>query len=262
MSPPRHLFAAWDDLTDAARKVEQIAFFTDFDGTLVPICPRPNQVRLPRRVRELLATIARKVAVVGVVSGRKLEDVRAKVGLRKIWYVGAHGFSLYHPDNRRILLLNLRERVLIARVHRWVRRRLRGLPGIEVEPKGATIAVHYRAASPRSYLLARAVVEQALAKEPGLRLVSGKKVWELMPDSGIDKWTAIQIILKHERKRSSSDRWLVFYFGDDATDERVFARLRGISVAIGRRRRTRARFFLRSPAEVSRFLKRFDEIVP
>ena len=96
----------------------------------------------------------------------------------------------------------------------------------------------------------------------GLRILSGKKVWEFVPGPGhkvADKWAAIQLILRQKGVRAS-DHACVAYLGDDATDEQVFERLRGITVAVGKRRRTAARYYLQSPAEVREFLERWKEL--
>lgn len=82
----------------------------------------------------------------------------------------------------------------------------------------------------------------------------------MLPDSRVNKWTAIQIILRLERC-VREDCCVVFYLGDDATDERVFANMKGISVAVGKHRHTAASYFLESPAEVRNFLERFSEAV-
>lgn len=259
MSAPRHLLAAWPWIRPRLARPRSVALFTDFDGTLIRIARRHTGGRLRRRVRELLGGIARTGALVGVVSGRRLEDVRKRVALREIWYAGVHGFFLCGPANRRVTHLNRKDRKRIARVHRRLRRGLRGLPGIALEPKAATVAVHYRGASRRNAIVARSLVERICAGEPGLHLLEGKKIWEFFPGGAVDKWTAIEFILRRERQRNPAAGRVLIYLGDDATDERVFRRMRGISVAVGRRQRTAARYFLRSPAEVRRFLEALKE---
>jgi alpha,alpha-trehalase len=251
MSAPRHLLAAWPAFQSAVRR-RGLALFSDFDGTLARIRRHPGQVRLAGRLRRLLAEIAGQGALVGIVSGRRLADVRARVGLGGIWYAGVHGYHLRAPGGRRYALAERRTRARLARAARRLARELGGVPGVAVEPKGATVAVHYRGASPRAAARARAAVDRVRAAQPQLHLLAGKKVWEFFPDARTDKWSAVQFILRRER----AARRAVVYLGDDTTDERVFARLAGWSVAVGRRRRTAARVFLRSPAEVRQFLER------
>jgi trehalose-phosphatase len=256
MKHPRHLLGAWPRLRAQLADPCRVALFTDFDGTLVRIRRRPGGVRLGAHVRRLLAELSRAGALVGVVSGRRLEDVRGRVGLRGIWYAGAHGFFLRDPANRRFTLLKLAERLLVSRAQRWLARQLRGVPGIALEPKGATVALHYRGASRRCVELARVAIAQFLRKTKGLHLMSGKKVLELVPAREVDKWAAIQFVFAREKRRRPDTIQTVIYLGDDTTDERVFEKMRGISVAVGKRQNTSARYFLRSPAEVRQFLEK------
>ena len=258
MSDPRHLWEVWEQVERRIHRASRLALFTDFDGTLVPIASSPEQVQLSPPVRLLLSDLIRKGVMVGVASGRRLADVRARVGLRGIWYVGSHGYSLHCPGSRPLIFLDPEQKAERARVRRILARELHGLTGIRLEPKEGSVAVHYRNASRRAALLAVAAIQQILKAHPPLHLLSGKKVWELLPDRRTSKWTAIQHILRTERQEGSR---LVFYMGDDSTDERVFEKMTGISVAVGKRRRTSARFFLRSPGEVRRLLKKLGAVV-
>ena len=253
MKRPQHLLEAWEEVERRIRRAARLLLFTDFDGTLVPIARAPEEVRLPPRVRRLLSLLCRKGVLVGVASGRKLADVRERVGLRRICYVGAHGYSFFRPGSRPLILLEPAQKACMAQVRRLLRRKLHTLAGIRLEPKEATVAVHYRSASSRTAAAAGAVIQEVLATRPRLHLLSGKKVWELLPDRRVSKWTAIKRILRQEPRTGSR---LLFYLGDDSTDERVFEQMTGISVAVGKRPRTAARYFLRSPAEVRIFLER------
>src|SRR3989304_7272433 len=260
MSGPRHLFGAWSEICAKARRAGRLALLVDLDGTLAPIHPKPGHVRISESVRPELVKIARSGVVVGVVSGRELDDVRRIVGVEGIWYAGAHGLFLQDPGNGRIALTNLRQEKRIAQVKRTLERALRSVPGIWIEDKRATVAVHYRGAARSSVAFASACIRRALDEFPGLHLLEGKKVWEVLPGRGMDKAAAIRLILRRERLRKRRAQCLVFYLGDDTTDERVFEKLQGISILIGRRRRTAASFFLRSPREVARFLNRWSEL--
>lgn len=255
---PQHLLSVWEAVARRLRRAGQIALFTDFDGTLVPIRRSPGEVHLSPAVRQLLAEIAHKGITVGVVSGRRVADVRARVGLSGIWYIGVHGYGICHPDNRTEMFLRLDQRAQIKQVTRQFVRQLQGVPGLFLDNKGATVALHYRRASSRSQNLAWTTIQSILAKHSNLHLLAGKKVWELLPDSHTSKWTAMQFVLRSERGRHKG-RSLVIYLGDDSTDERVFEKMKGVSVAVGKRRQTAARFYLRSPAEVRRFLQKFCE---
>ncbi|MBI3894322.1 MAG: trehalose-phosphatase [Acidobacteria bacterium] len=254
---PQHLLRVWEAVAQRVRQADRIVLFTDFDGTLTPIRRMPGAVCLSAAVRELLAKMARNGITVGVVSGRRVRDVRARVGLSGIWYIGVHGYEIYYPDNRTELFAHADHRRQIQLATRQLIQ-LRKVPGLSLDDKEATVAVHYRRASSQNRHLAWTTIQSVLAKYPNLHLLSGKKVWELLPDSRTSKWTAIQFVLRSERSRYRGHS-LVFYLGDDTTDERVFEKMRGITVAVGKHQRTAARFFLYSPAEVRRFLQKLGD---
>jgi trehalose-phosphatase len=260
MSRPRHLLRAWPRLARKLRRAPRRALFTDYDGTLTRIRRRPDQARLAPRMRRALQQAAATGDVAGVVSGRRIDDVRRLAGVEGIWYAGAHGSFVSSPRGRQVALLSPIARRRVAAVARVLRRKLRGLPGIVVEPKQGTVAIHYRRATRRRRELAWKVVQPFL--DGRMQLVAGKKVWDLAPlDAGkqVDKWSAVRFILQEEGIAARQFANVV-YLGDDTTDERVFRALPGITVAVGKRRRTAARFYLDSPREVLRFLRRWARL--
>lgn len=211
-------------------------------------------------VRDLLKRLSHKVGVVGIVSGRSLSELQAKVLLRGIWYVGDHGFSALTPNNRRLDFANQKQRKQMRQVYRFLYSRLMDLKGIGLENKGVTCAVHYRNSSRQTRERARRVVFSLAEEIPGLALMRGKKVWELIPRDATNKGEAVRRILRQVKATHSPRHWLAMYFGDDTTDETVFQGWKGISVAVGKRTRTAARFYVRSAVEVRQVLTRLERI--
>jgi trehalose 6-phosphate phosphatase len=259
MTRPRHLLTAWPEIKRRLPRSSEVAFFTDFDGTLVPIRPRPEGVHFPAEARRVLASISRRAGVTGVVSGRELGDLRRQVQVPGLWYVGAHGFFLRGPNHRQIALLDPQERRRISALTRRVKRRMAGVEGLRLEAKGASVAVHYRRAGRAARESVRAMLSELLRPADGFHLMAGKCVWEILPNSHVDKATALEFILRRERGSRWRARTRVFYLGDDVTDERVFVKLKGVTVAVGRRVRTRAAYYLRGVEEVQEFLGRLNE---
>jgi trehalose 6-phosphate phosphatase len=147
---------------------------------------------------------------------------------------------------------------MIRHLKRHLVPRLRTMRGVEVEDKGFALGVHYRRAAPETRRQASAALQQALARVVGcLRIVNGKKVWEVLPCENQGKGAAIRQLARRWPART-----LVFYFGDDAGDEPAFRALpRAMTVLVGRRRKTAARYWLRGPEEVQAFLARLDSEV-
>jgi trehalose-phosphatase len=252
---PRPIQEPWWVSIQAELK-SPLALFLDFDGTLVPIAPRPEDSRLSSATRHLLNSLSCEVPVV-LVSGRALRDLREKVSLRQVTYVGNHGLEIvgrgfrYQMQNaghwRQFL------KVLAGRLQKG----LRGLPGVFLENKGYTLSIHYRLANFSSRRKAQHWVRQLVNPVEGKGLVHiglGKAVWEIRPPVAWDKGHAVNWILKQSGFR---ERWPL-YIGDDDTDQDAFRAIQshGIGIWVGPAQKKRsAHYTLASPSQVYEFLK-------
>ncbi|MBS2021911.1 MAG: trehalose-phosphatase [Deltaproteobacteria bacterium] len=220
----------------------------DFDGTLAPIVPRPDDARLRPRTRALLVDVATRYPT-AVVSGRARTDVRtrlAEVPLLEV--IGNHGIEPAGHVER-----HLRE------VHRWgveLTEALALLRGVVLEDKGYSIAIHYRRSRQKRKALALIRAAAGLIC-PDARVIGGKQVVNLLPRDAPHKGLAL------ERLRDKAGCDTAIYLGDDLTDEDVFAidqpgRL--LSVRIGRSSRSHAPWYLRDQREIDAFLLRLLSI--
>ncbi len=103
----------------------------------------------------------------------------------------------------------------------------------------------------------RAVGEVATGHRE-LRRLDGKKVYELLPAIDWDKGKAVVWLLETLGLESRSGGIRPIYIGDDRTDEDAFRALeqRGIGILVSKQSPpTAARYSLRNPAEVERFLR-------
>jgi trehalose-phosphatase len=132
-----------------------------------------------------------------------------------------------------------------------------------LEAKPYSLAVHYRGVVrehlPRILRVVRGVASEFV---PAFRLQRGKEVVEFLPNIPADKGRTVCAVIAHLVTKCGRDLMPV-YFGDDVTDEAVFRLLRqeGWTVRVGSLRgRTRARYYLRSPAEVRRWLEWLAEV--
>ena len=246
---PKHLFEHWATVRLRVRSARHLAVLLDFDGSLVPLRAHPGQVWLDRVGRQLLGRLAchRRVTLV-LISGRRRADLRKRVNVPAARYLGLHGWehgdgASARPGTRRLMR--------VAR--RMLAERLRHLPGIWVEDKGPVFVAHYRGASASTARRARQILRETLDwLEPDLRVLPGKKVWEVLPQELKGKDAAVLRLLEELPQPALS-----IFVGDDRSDEPAFAALRGeLTVCVGRPRRTRAHFRLRNPGEVRSFLER------
>jgi len=240
----------------------EVAVFLDYDGTLTPIVDSPDQAVLSDRMRAKVMTLA-KLCTVAVISGRDLQDVRKMVGIEGIFYAGSHGFDIAGPKGRRkefqaakdfLSPLNEAEGLLEGK--------LKKIEGALLERKKFSIAVHYRKVKEEEAERVEKAVDQVLAKFPRLRKSHGKKVYELQPKIDWHKGKALLWVLDAlDLKRADV---LPFYIGDDTTDEDAFKaiRERGVGIVVtGRPRTTEARYALKDPDEVGKFLEAFRSVV-
>ena len=79
---------------------EEAAIFLDFDGVLAPIVQRPEDAYPPAETRTELLRLTGRYPLVAVVSGRAGDDVRERVAVDGIVYVGSHGLELDRQADR------------------------------------------------------------------------------------------------------------------------------------------------------------------
>lgn len=248
-----------ESLPEIAQRVDEarsLLLGLDFDGTLAPICPWPEQVALPDPVREVLARLAGNPKItLMIVSGRALDDVSRRVGIPGLIYAGNHGMEIQGPG---LDFLEPTAAGLIEPLQNHTRaltERLREIPGTLVEPKGLTTSVHYRNVPPELRDAVEEAVKSVAESDPDrFHVTTGHKVWEIRPSVPWHKGQAILWAIEHMDSPSSQ---LVFHIGDDRTDEDAFASLpAGVTVKVGPADApTAARYRLADPPAVASFLE-------
>jgi trehalose 6-phosphate phosphatase len=210
----------------------------DFDGTLSPIVEHPDRAGMRLRTRRLLRSLAALYPCI-VVSGRARADVIGKLsGANVVRVIGNHGAETETTPN-------------IQQVQQWkavLAAELGLLPGMWVEDKGLSLTVHYRQSKQKKE--ARRRILAAARKLNHVHIVGGKQVVNLVLNTAPDKGDA----LADERARLGCN-W-VLYVGDDETDEDAFL-LDGnvVSVRIGRKQRSHARYYLRAQPEIDELIE-------
>jgi alpha,alpha-trehalase len=232
-----------------------------FDGVLVPYGGDPDAVRLPATTRGLLESFARRPNVaLGIVSGRRAKDVKARAGLGdNVFYIGLHGLEVEGPDftsAEREVFDGYRDR--LREIATALESSVASVAGIRVEEKEAVIAVHTREAGSVDAVWARLHLLNAaadLVNRHEVRVVRGNHVLELVPNVRCPKAHAITTIrhLLEERERR---RVFTVYVGEDVVDDDAFDALEGheVGAVVGRRAR-QARYHLPSSSVVCRLVE-------
>lgn len=245
-------------LAEEARRLARgrhMLVLLDFDGTLCEFQADPAAVELSESRRTILRQLQQR-ATVGVVSGRRLEDVRNRVGVDGIVVAGLHGLEIEglgeqfaHPDL-------VAAGATIAAAGATLRERTHGLSGVFVEDKGgASVALHFREADADSQRQAVDVfgsVAEPLAESGRLRVMRGSYVLELLPNIDWNKGHAVLWIAERVR-RLCGDTYVV-YIGDDVTDQDAFAAIEADGLPIAASERVATSNRLDGPVAVERFL--------
>jgi trehalose 6-phosphate synthase/phosphatase len=201
--------------------VEALIFLLDYDGTLVPIVARPELAEPDDEVRALLRSLAAAGAEVHVVSGRGRDVIGAWLGELPVTLHAEHGVWSRAPGE------DWRARFAVDPAwmdegERAMRAAAARLPGALVERKTSSLAWHYRLAEPEAAkaALSRLRAELApLAEARGLDLLDGACVIELR-DARASKGAVTRDVAA-----AAPPGARIVAFGDDTTDEEMFAAL-------------------------------------
>jgi trehalose 6-phosphate phosphatase len=249
---PRYLFHAWREISDRITSAKLCALLLDFDGTLVKIQLRPMEVRVPKKTKNILDRLSRIAKLyVAIVSGRRRKDLQTRIGVETLHYIGLHGAEV----NGRNMKIGKGTKKTLALAKRQAQKQIAPLRGMRIEDKGLSFAVHYREATAPVARAAKAALLKLVAPLNGsLKVFEGAMVWEVLPNEIGGKGTAAWELLNSLPKGTPA-----IYIGDDGTDESAFHALSDqITIRVGNVRDSRAKYYLRNPGDVIRFLLRLE----
>jgi len=207
------------------------AYFLDVDGTLINLADTPDAVRVDTALLDLIARLHRASGnALALVSGRMISDLQSRLGMPHLPLAGLHG--LERRDSAGRLWIHAAAPAAKSAIKEALQPILARHPGLLLEDKGLTLALHYRQAPMLAAYAHQLMGRFANAPGQGLELQRGKCVVEIKP-AGIDKGTAVAEYLAEPPFKGRRP----VFIGDDLNDEHGFAevnKLDGISIKVGK----------------------------
>ena len=227
------------------------AILLDIDGTLLDLMPTPREVWVPPGLSKTLNRLLQRTnGALALVSGRSINDIDLIFAPDVFPAVGGHGAEM------RLELDSESVAAHAPPMDKELKRRLAAIaklsPGILLEDKGYSLALHYRLAphAEKAIYAAVSLIRADLPNAP-IEVLPGKCVCEIK-HSGFTKASGVRELMTREPFKGRRP----FFIGDDVTDETVFAIMPdydGLAFSVGRRARGVAGHF-DSPDDVREFL--------
>jgi len=231
--------------------LSETAVLLDIDGTLLDLAPTPREVWVPPGLAKTLHRLHQRTSgALALVSGRSLNDIDLIFAPDQFPAVGGHGAEMRIEADSEAVAAHA------PPMDKELKRRLAAIarlsPGILLEDKGYSLALHYRLAPHAETAIYEAVslIRADLPNAP-IEVLPGKLVCEIK-HSGFTKASGVMELMTHEPFKGRRP----FFIGDDVTDESVFAvmpDLDGLAFSVGRRARGVAGHF-DAPSDVREFL--------
>lgn len=229
------------------------AILLDIDGTLLELMPTPREVWVPPGLSRTLSRLLRRTSgALALVSGRSINDIDLIFAPDQFPAVGGHGAEMRCSVDDDAINIHA------PPMDKELKRRLAAIaklsPGILLEDKGYSLALHYRLAPHAQNAIYEAVsLIRADLPEAPIEVLPGKLVCEIK-HSGFSKASGVRELMSREPFRGRRP----LFIGDDVTDESVFAimpELNGLAFSVGRRVKGVDGHF-DAPRDVRQFLAR------
>lgn len=257
-----HLFKDEERFKRALKK-RHIYLFLDYDGTLAPIARTPAGAAMPDVLKDALSRLSKAGDVkIAVVSGRSLKDIKGRIGLKNIVYVGNHGFEIEGPKMRFESPVSVKYKTLLKSLKSRLKKNLARIKGVLIEDKDYSLSIHYRLVDKKHVPVLKALFHESTIRDEvrnNIATGTGKMLLEVRPPVDWDKGKAVSWLLDRQRSilKQRAHRIFPVYVGDDVTDEDAFKTLKdeGLTIFVGRPKKSLAKYYLNDTAEVNQLLK-------
>ena len=238
-----------------------ILLLLDYDGTLTPIVKTPSKAIIHKDTKGLLQKLSRTpYCKIGIISGRKLKDIKNIIGVDGITYAGNHGLEIQGPKIKFESQVSPRLKLTIRNIATDMKKQLSGIKGALIEDKELTLSIHYRLVSKKDMPVFEKIVSEVTKPymvSDKIKVNSGKKVYEIKPPIKWDKGRVALWFLARQQFILGVKNVLPLYIGDDITDEDAFKalKIKGLMVFVGKPGNSKADYYLKNTEEVTKFLR-------
>ena len=238
--------------------LNRLAILLDVDGTLLDIAPTPGEVHVPGSLPRTLALVSEQAGgALALVSGRPIAELDAIFAPLRLPSIGGHGAEMRPVANG--VLISGRAALLDAEFKQRLKDIATRHPGVLIEDKGYSLALHYRLVPKEGLGLVHDIKHAFEAwGDPSWELLSGKAVLEIK-SAAFNKGTAVRQLMAYPPFTGREP----IFIGDDRTDEDAFAvvpEFNGHAMSVGRKLPD-IHFHFQSPSDVRGWLERLSGAV-
>ncbi len=261
----KYLWQDLDEITLLLKKDCPKVLFLDFDGTLTPIVKSPKLANISKGTQRLLQSLCQKPNFyVAVVSGRQLNDLEQRVGIPDIIYASKHGFKGEIQHKQYIFPVKKSGLIAIRKIKEQLQEVTDQFNGAFIEDKKIMLAFHFRAVDkqriPQLKLSLKKILKN-IKKQGLVSTILGKKVLEILPKAAWNKGYFADMVMK-KIAALTKKKPVAIVIGDDKTDEDTFQKLnKEITITVGRKRQSKAKYYLKDPEDVIFFLNKLKVLV-
>jgi len=220
-------------LAAAYRAGQNLALLFDYDGVLAPPVTHPALAHCPTSTAQLLAQFADLPRVgVGVLSNRTIDDLKSRVRMPKLSYVGTSGLEV---EAKNLAIIHPRAqhyRPYLEHALQTLSAVVAAFEGAWLEDKTLALTVHTCAVKREDRPLLQKCLSTALQRYDGLLIaVHGSAAAEIRPDIGWATGDTVRQILE-----SHDGPALALYAGSYASDAVAFGittQLGGVTIGVG-----------------------------
>ncbi len=230
-------------------KNKKLLLMFDFDGTLTPLTPRPEDTKLNQNTRNLLKKIAEKY-ITYIVSGRDIKFLQKTIKLKNINYIGSHGLEMPKSD---LVVIPPKWNDFLKDLTIKLNDRIKKINGSFIEIKTHSICLHYREVKEADLIYIKQLKKElktTIFENEKLKIKNGILAFEILPPLNWHKGKAVKWLL------TKYPQYYPIYIGDDKTDEFAFKMLKekGLTIVIGKKK-SMANYYFNEQTEIIKFLK-------